>query len=260
MIDSTAKTDPGLYQFGITNVGKENQCLRVNYANGTIKGSYSMLNIAFPNEIMNDTPFSQPISYVYHTVKGVDKFLDYVKFIITICHPHTCSVIDISNLVDRYFDHRIDFTIKNTNRSLKRSISTLQAISLFCIGFLLIFTLMSTIKYNIPIFRNIPVASPHFDIIRNIGTIIRRYKYSDSIPSDTDFLNGWKATYFITAIITHTMIIMEKSQINLNIKLIYYDISMSNLAKYLSSNILFIMCFNIATTALVSVVTMIPLA
>ena len=260
MIDSSAKTDPGLYQFGITNVGKEDQCLRINYADEKIKGSYSMLSIALPKGQIHNLPMNQPIPYGYEMLGNLDIILGYGKVIITICHPHTCSVTDISNLIDRYFHHRIDFTIKNTNRSLKRSMSTFQAMSLFCIGFLLIFTLASTMKYNIPIFRNIPVGNPHFDIIRNIGTVIRRYKYSDNKSSDTDFLNGWKVIYFIVAIITHIMIIIEKSQINLNVKLIYCDISMTNLAKYLSSNVLFGICFNIGTTALVSVVTIIPLA
>ena len=56
MIDSIAKTDPGLYQLGITNIGKEDQCLRINYANGRIKGSYSMLSIDFPKGKIHNLP------------------------------------------------------------------------------------------------------------------------------------------------------------------------------------------------------------
>ena len=256
MIDASSKMESSLtYQFGITNIGSEEYCLSINHTN--ILGSYSMLNLAFPvGSIAQQPMIGQPSKHFYETTKDV-KMSDFdVRIIVTICHPHLCSVSDIANLIDTYFDHRVDYNIKSSNRTLKRHMSDAQVFSLAMISILVAFTLASTIKCNI--IPSFPIGNKYFDILENYQTVKRRYQYQDSVPSDTDFLNGWKTFYLFFSIVSHFYLILEKSMINLSTGIHafsnYHRALMESSARFALLGI----GLNIGCTAILTAITMIP--
>ena len=162
--------DAGTYQFGMTNIGNEEQCLSVNH-DQRLLGTYSMIRISIPTGSADMIDVEQPSKYFYSEVKGIKTNQD-TFFTATICHPSACLALDVSKVVDIYFGHRVDYTIKSTNRSLKSSsIARIQKMSMACIFSLIAFTISSTLKYNT--FKSIPLGSCHFDVIANIHSVIR---------------------------------------------------------------------------------------
>ena len=250
MIDASSKSNPGVHKFGLTNTGNEEQCLSVN--RGNVRGSVSMIRISAPGGEVTEK-LNQPTPIIYHKFKKSNALIvEVVKITFTICHPHACAESDLASLIENHFDHRIDYKIENTNRSLKQTPTKIQIFSLIAIGTLIIFTLASTLKVNV--IPKLPLGHAHFDIVGNIGTVWRRYINEDSSETPTDFLNGWKTLYLFMAVLLHQLMIFETSTHGLNITLEEYTKNFHFVADPLSRIVIDLMCQNVAITAIVGAI------
>ena len=143
------------------------------------------------------------------------------------------------------------------NRSLKQTPSMIQNVSLLIITALVMFTLASTIKFNL--IPYVPYGSIHFDLVSNIKSVMRRYENQDKKSSPTDFFNGWKSLYLCGACFLHLLVIIEKSAHSLNIKLSEYNSYLeSMIIDYLMRCAIDVMCLNVVLTAIVGAIAMIP--
>lgn len=264
MIDATAKGNPGVFFRGLMNTGNEEECLQVNHLgvkNGaSVKGSFSLLKILLPEGALTNyeaESLKTVSSYFYHEVKDFKTLRKMAQVIFGLCHPHTCSVKDLSVLIDSYLGNKFNYQIISTNRSLKRTPSNTQQVSLVFIFSLIAFTIASTIKYNVS--KSFPIGSPHFDIIYNACSVIRRYRAEDQISRPTDFINGWKSIYLFGAIFFHMILHIEISVNHLNIQISKYLLSFPVIASFISRYSIETMCINVCSTAIVAAVTILPM-
>lgn len=264
MIDATAKGNPGVFFRVIINTGNEKQCLQVNHLgvkNGaSVKGSFSLFKISLPEGALTNyeakslKTFS---SYLHHEAKDLKILRKMVQVVFGICHPHACSVKDLSILIDSYLGKKFDHQIINANRSLKRTPSNTQQVSLVIIFSLIAFTIASTVKYNVS--KSFPIGSPHFDIIYNACSVIRKYRTEDQISRPTNFINGWKAIYLFGAIFFHMILHIEISVNLLNVQISKYLVSFPAIANFISRYSIETMCINVCSTAMVAAITIVPI-
>lgn len=257
MIDSSAKSQPGVYHRGLINTGHEDQCLRVN--KDGVKGSFSLVKISIPRGRIHgnqNRKLNAFTAYLYPDSKDFDTLLKKFPITFTVCHPNSCSSQDLSWLIDYYFDHQVEYRVVNANRSIKPSATNLQKVSIALILSLVTLTIVSTIKFNLS--ESIPVGSRHFDFVSNFKCLIRKYETEDTISRPTDFINGWKAGYLFGAIFFHMILHIEPSNYTINSKISVYLLSFEGVPQFLSRITLETMCTNVCTTAIVAAVTVIP--
>lgn len=262
MLDSSAKSNPGALSRGIINTGKEDQCLQVNHAG--VKGSFSLLKIPTPEGVLANKDRALEgaiVSHWYEDTNDLKSLTPYFEGIYSICHPHACSGVDLNILIDIYFNRKIDYKIVNVNRSLTPSASLVQKLSIFAIISLICYTIISTIKFNISTnaFKYIQnIGSRNFDVVSNTKLFIRKYGTEDKNIRPTDFINGWKTFYLVSALIVHMLSHIEVSVYNLNMNASKY-LSYFEYFKLLFSRVsIETMVLNICSSAIVTCVTVVP--
>lgn len=272
MIDATSKSIPGTFYRTLINIGYEKECLNIVHIDASghiIRGSYSLIHIlskhqklASEMEVKNLSVFPKFMYSSYnHLSADAKQVRESYGLIYSICHPHMCSASDISYLIDEYFNHKIDFKVVNANRSIKTSIfniSYLQLISISLIATLIIYSILSTIKCHIN--KNIYVGNDHFDIICNAKEFYNKYKIDDKHSNkDTNFINGYKSIYLISALFGHTTVLISPASHRLYTSLPYY-VSFGyedNYKMFMRSNIEMFLS-NVVASGIVSIVSIVP--
>lgn len=260
VIDSSTKIDVGTYQHSYTNLGHEEQCLKVRRHDnhGTIHGSYSLIRINFPESYEPDKHnISQPINYMNGRRTFHGQTFDLFSLVYGICHPHSCSSYDMTNILNVYFNHEISFNIVNVNRSLKHGMNGIQMFYLSILMILSIFTISSTLKYNLNI--KYMFGSEHFNVINNVKHVIERYKMSGNRASRIgNILCAYKTLYLYMAICGHNTLIIEHSTINLVISLIPYQSYFPDLVRVSEWNAVGGTLLNMIFTSMIGAMITIP--
>ena len=200
MLDSSSKVEGGFFEERwLWSPGFEDECLQINQ----MKTSFSLLRIDLPENPDDGENYTSLFGYnIAYKLRKTDRTRSFMAFHHGICHPATCSAQDIISLLEVFFNHKVEFSVRNLNRSIKSPQSLKQKIAIAVIVGIIILNVCSAVKYNIP--GKIPIGHKSFDMISNFKSALRPF-YSEATKDEngTRFLNGMKALYLVISICIH---------------------------------------------------------